>query len=58
MPWTNEDTVAAIALPGGTATLFVAAIGALEAADFLAALRGSSQDLRVSGAVVRAAACA
>jgi hypothetical protein len=31
---------------------------ALEAADFLAALRGSSQDLRVSGAVVRAAACA
>ena len=56
VPWSAEDTVAAIALPSGT--LYVAVSGKLEAAEISAALRGASQDLRVTGAPIRAAACA
>jgi hypothetical protein len=58
VPWSNEDTVAAIALPDGSSVLYLALLGKLEAGEISVALRGEAQDTRVSGVVVRAAALA
>jgi hypothetical protein len=56
VPWSAEDTVAVLALPGGSAVLYLAIAGKLAAAEIAAALRGDSREFRVTSALIRAAA--
>jgi len=55
--WSLDDTVAAVALPGGRRVLYLAVAGRFGAAEIAAALRGKSRDPRVLSAVIREAAC-
>jgi hypothetical protein len=54
VPWSDGDTAAVLTVPGGA--LYLAVAGELSAVEIASALRGEAQDLRVSGAIVRAAA--
>jgi len=51
--WGPDDTVVAIALPGGSGAIYLAITGRFAAAELATALRGSSRDERVLAAAIR-----
>ncbi len=51
--WTPEDTIAAVALPGGHGALYLAIVGLFSAEELTTALRGASHDDRILSAVIR-----